>query len=141
MIGCGQQEFRGIGHAADWHGARSGTVASIFFAAVNQRHNRDAGLKPTQAERELWEDQQGSGDQQRKIALGGERRVPICEQCRMRHDFPCAATEDDKVERKIRQCRGRRQTDCFAEPLKKHDGEHREESERNQDLVIAEDRM
>ena len=77
-------------------------------------------------------------DQQREVALRGERGAPAGEQRRVRDHLQRAAAEDDEVEGEVGHGGGRGQADRLVEPLQEDRREHGEDRERDEDLVLAE---
>ena len=97
--------------------------------------------KPLRPKASFGKHQQGARDQQRKIALRRERGAPVGKQRRVRHDLPGAAPEHDEIESEVRQSGRSRQADCLVESFQEDHGEHGEDRERDEDLVLAEHRM
>ena len=91
------------------------------LAAVDQRHDRDAGLEAAQAERELRENQNRARD---RAATNRPSRssadAPVRRAARVRDDLPDAAPENDEVQSQVRQRRRRRQADGLGEALQEH---------------------
>jgi hypothetical protein len=63
--------------------------------------------------------------------------VPVRQQSRVRYYFPRAAPEYYEVESQIGDRGKGRQSYRLSEPLKKENREHREDHQRDKDLVIA----
>ena len=137
--GRGQQQLPGVGHAAPRRAVRARVVAPVRLAAVDERHDGDARLEAAQAQRELREDEERARDHQREVALRGERGAPVREQRRVREHLPGPAPEDDEVQGQVGQGGRGGEADRLLEALQEDRGEHGEDRERDQDLVVAED--
>src|SRR4030095_17061713 len=107
-------------------------------SAVDQRHDGDARLEPAEPEGELREYEHRARDQQRKAALGGKGGAPVAEERRVREHFEHAASEHDDVQEEIGHGGRGGQADGLVESLQEYRGQHREDTERDEALVLSE---
>ena len=110
----------------------------VRLAAVDQRHDRDAGLEAAQAEGELREHEHGAAISSEKSALRGERGAPVVSSAGCVITSHDAAPEHDEVQGEIRHGGGGGQADRLAEAPQEDRREHDEDRERDEDLVLAE---
>ena len=105
------------------------------------RHDRDAGLEPGHAERQLGKHEERQGEHHHRAAVLGPWAASSRKIAGVLEYLPHTTDDDDRVEGEVHADQHDRQSHRLGEPAQEHRAEQRQQDHGDEDLMAVQHRL